>query len=61
MKSKMYHKKGGFNSNPENLKKAVEAKRKKLGRKPRTAKEHEAWRTKQRRKFTLWRSFLNEE
>ena len=57
MKSKMYHKKGGFNSNPENLKKAVEAKRKNLGRKPRTAKEHEAWRTKQRRKFTLWRSF----
>ena len=57
----MGYRKGGFQDSPENIKKANEAKRKKLGRKPRTAKEHEAWRTKQRRKFTLWRSFLNEE
>ena len=50
----MYHKKGGFNDNPENLKKAIKAKRKKLGRKPRTAKEHEEWRKNQRKKFRLW-------
>jgi hypothetical protein len=55
MKSKkMYHKRGGFNTNPENIKKAIEAKRKKLGRKPRTAKEHEEWRKNQRKKFKLW-------
>ena len=41
-------------TNPENIKKAIEAKRKKLGRKPRTAKEHEEWRKNQRKKFKLW-------
>ena len=38
----------------ENIKKAIQAKRKKLGRKPRTAKEHEEWRKNQRKKFKLW-------
>ena len=57
----MGFKKGGFQDNPENVKKAHEAKIKKLKRKPRTAKEHEAWRKKQKDTFVLWRSFLNEE
>ena len=48
------YKKGGFQDNPENLKKAVNARRSKLGRKPRTAKEHEEWRKNQRKKFRLW-------
>ena len=50
----MTHAKGGFNKNPENLKKALEAKRKLLGRKPKTSKEYEQWRQKQRKKFKLW-------
>ena len=57
----MVYKKGGFQDNVNNQKKAHEAKLKSLGRKPRTAKEHEAWRQKQKKTFTLWRSFLNEE
>ena len=51
---KQTHAKGGFDKNPDNLKKAQEARRKLLGRKPRTAKEHEKWRQKQREKFKLW-------
>ena len=50
----MSFKKGGFLANPENIKKAHEAKLKNLGRKPRTAKEHEEWRQNQRKKFRLW-------
>jgi hypothetical protein len=50
----MSFRKGGFQDSPGNLKKAIEAKRKKLGRKPRTAKEHEEWRKNQRKKFRLW-------
>ena len=50
----MTHAKGGFDKNPENIKKALIAKRKLLGRKPRTAKEHERWRQEQRKKFKLW-------
>ena len=50
----MTYMKGGFDKNPENLKKAQKARIKSLGRKPRTAKEHEKWRQKQREKFKLW-------
>ena len=50
----MTYRKGGFQDNPINLKKAHEAKRKLLKRKPRTAKEHEEWRKNQRKKFQLW-------
>ena len=50
----MTYSKGGFNNTPSNIKKAIEAKRKLLGRKPRTAKEHEEWRKKQKQKFKLW-------
>ena len=52
---------GGFANNKDGQKKAKDAKLKALGRKPRTAKEHEQWRKKQRKSFVLWRSFLNEE
>ena len=38
----------------DSVKKAYAARLKKLGRKPRTAKEHEEWRKKQRQKFKLW-------
>jgi hypothetical protein len=48
------HAKGGFDKNPDNLKKAQEARRKLLGRKPRTTKEHEKWRQNQKKKFKLW-------
>ena len=51
---KMTHAVGGFGRNPGNLKKAQDARRKLLGRKPRTAKEHEEWRKKQKQKFKLW-------
>ena len=54
-------KKGGFGSIAGNREAAKKAKLEKLGRKPRTAKEHEEWRKKQRKTFVLWRSFLDEE
>ena len=50
----MTYMKGGFDKNPDNLKKAKAAKLRALGRKPRTTKEHEIWRQKQREKFKLW-------
>ena len=50
----MSFRKGGFLDNPENLKKAKEAIRKKLGRKPKTAKEYGKWRQEQKKKFQLW-------
>ena len=50
----MTYAKGGFHKNSENLKKALDAKRKLLGRKPRTQQEHEKWRQNQRKKFKLW-------
>jgi hypothetical protein len=40
---------------------AKKARLDKLGRKPRTAKEHEAWRKRQKDNHILWRSFLDEE
>lgn len=57
----MTFKKGGFGDNNDNLKKAHNAKLKKLGRKPRTSKEHEEWRRKQTKTFVLWKSFLDDE
>ena len=50
----MSFRKGGFADNPGNIKKAHAAKVKKLGRKPRTAQEHEEWRQNQRKKCRLW-------
>ena len=47
-------KKGGFGDSPDNITKAKQARLKLLGRKPKTAKEYEAWRKKQRQKFKLW-------
>ena len=54
MEKKNTFAKGGFNTSKENIKKAYAARLKKLGRKPRTAKEHEEWRKKQRQKFKIW-------
>ena len=47
-------KKNTFANIKDSVKKAYAARLKKLGRKPRTAKEHEEWRKKQRQKFKLW-------
>ena len=45
---------GGFSDTPDNLKKAKEAIRKKLGRKPKTSLEYGRWRQEQKKKFQLW-------
>ena len=54
MEKKSTFAKGGFANIKDSVKKAYAARLKKLGRKPRTAKEHEEWRKKQRQKCKIW-------
>ena len=53
--------KGGFGKTAGCIEAAKKARLDKLGRPPRTPKEHNKWRQKQKRTFKLWRSFLDEE
>ena len=46
--------KGGFAENPESLKKAKQAQRDKIRRKPLSSKEYNAWRTKKLKENPLW-------
>ena len=60
-KKKCTFKKGGFDKIDGNVKAANKGRLDKLKRPPRTAKEHEQWRQKQKKTFVLWRSFLDDE
>ena len=60
-KKKCSFKKGGFGQTIGNMEAAKKARLDRLGRKPRTAKEHEEWRKKQRKNHIIWRSFIDDE
>ena len=60
-KKRCSFKKGGFGQIVGNREAANKARLANLGRKPRTAKEHEEWLKKQRKNHLIWRSFIDEE